>query len=63
MNDGFIVIDVRSSDAVALALRFRLSILADDNIPTFKFDDSSDEAKDLKNRLREIKPDDLGLEE
>jgi|YelNatPaOPRAMG01_1025707.scaffolds.fasta_scaffold10657_3 bifunctional DNase/RNase len=59
INDSLVVIDARPSDSVALALRVNCPILVEDDIPTFRFDDATEEAKDLKARLKEFRAEDF----
>ena len=53
------MIDARPSDSIALALRMKAPIYIENTIPVFGPNDA--EAKELKKRLKEIKPEDMGF--
>ncbi len=58
-NGELIVIDARPSDSIAIALRTKAPIFVEDSIPIFEPDDPKTAV--LKERLKEIRPEDIGF--
>ncbi len=59
LKGELVVIDARPSDTIALALRSKVPIFVEDSIPVFSPNDA--ETMELRRRLREIKPEDMGF--